>query len=67
MSDTATTERPKEIGLTEFMKEMIDEVAGFFDYWVERMVEEPDTFPDRMPPGEWDEQFRAWCDLRRGG
>lgn len=66
MPEIAELKGPKEIGLTEFMKEQIDEVSAFFDYWVCNMDEDPEHFPQVMAPGEWDEQFRAWSLLRQG-
>ena len=35
----------------------------FEAYWSERMKQSPQNFPGELQAGDWDEQFRSFCEL----
>lgn len=37
-----------------------ESLREFEKWWREQHAANPEMFPLDMPPGEWDEQFRAW-------
>jgi hypothetical protein len=53
-------ERAPEMSVGEYVSAMMSELDAFFDYYNVWREVQPDNFPERMPPGEWDEQFHAW-------
>lgn len=55
----------EERGLSEYVAELRRDAARFNAYWFEMMAKEPEHFPAKMLPGEWDEQFRAWQESQR--
>jgi hypothetical protein len=34
----------------------------FAEWWRGEQKRQPDSFPAKMPDGEWDEQYRGWVD-----
>jgi hypothetical protein len=45
----------------DFARQMAMVAAEFLVYWRRNHAEDPLAFPAEMKPGEWDEQFRAFC------
>ena len=47
--------------LDEWVEEQKKQLDKFRDYWKKQQVGgNTEFFPEDMPPGEWDEQFRLW-------
>lgn len=44
--------------LEQWAKEEKEHIERFLAWWKEHDGEE--GFPNELPPGEWDEQFRSW-------
>lgn len=59
--------KPIEINVGQYVNEMISELGRFYDYYNVWVEVQPDKFPERMPPGEWDEQFQAWQQSKNDG
>jgi hypothetical protein len=47
----------------EFVERMRSELDDFLEYWTKKMEQNPEQFPDKMPEGEWFEQYLAWCTI----
>ena len=50
----------QEIYLSTWFSRELANMQIFFDYWKENQKKNPEAFPDKMPEGEWDEQYRIW-------
>lgn len=54
-----------EITLAEYVESEIQRLRIFAAFWVRSQNEcGKDPFPDFLPPGDWDQQFVAFCDTR---
>jgi hypothetical protein len=51
-----TTDMP----LDEWLREEEYRLRAFAAWWRSERAGSPEQFPDRMPAGEWDEQYRCW-------
>jgi len=38
------------------------QLNAFVDYYRDRMADNPDYFPEMLPAGEFDEQYRIWTE-----
>lgn len=45
--------------LDEFLAAERERIERFRKFWTEGMEKEPEMFPAKLPPGEWDEQYRC--------
>ena len=52
----------------DYLVELREDVARFekLKLWRVGMAKTPDCYPTEMEPGEWDEQFMAFCHLMDG-
>lgn len=51
------------IDMSTFLSMETRKCSWFAHWWMARRKQNPEHFPMRMEPGEWDEQFRAWEEL----
>lgn len=51
-----------KISLSEFVKQEMALLERFEMDWFDNHLEDPEDWPMKMHPGDWDEQFRAWHD-----
>ncbi|NHK29152.1 hypothetical protein FF098_014625 [Parvularcula flava] len=51
----------KQMNLSMWVAEEQTSLARFALMWQEENKKNPGQYPMDMPPGEWDEQFRAWA------
>lgn len=49
----------EEETLDEFINAEYERIERFRKFWTESMKTDPELFPAKLPPGEWDEQYRA--------
>ena len=49
--------------LDDYAEELRRDVWHFVAMWQRGMRDEPEAFPEEMPPGQWGEQFRAFQDF----
>lgn len=55
------TEMPdQEITVGIYAAQLSLEVRDFKEYWSRKSRKDPEHFPPKLLPGEWDVQFRAW-------
>jgi hypothetical protein len=51
--------------LDEWAKQEKEHIERFVAWWKIEQTSEvgshKEMFPDEMPPGDWDEQFRSWA------
>ena len=58
MQPEATANRPVNLERWVFLeKRRLDEFAA---HWLVEAVKNPMHFPQSLPLGEWDEQYRLW-------
>jgi hypothetical protein len=50
-----------EIDLGKFIEGEQDDLMRFVHYWKAEQKKTPERFPEKMPYGEWWEQFAAFC------
>lgn len=48
------------MSLDEFVAEQKAELDRFAAEWRKNQAKDPEHWPERMAPGEWDEQLRAF-------
>ena len=53
-------ENDKEISLDKWIEVARSDLERFYDYWRSQQNGNPETFPDQMWPGDWDEAFMTW-------
>jgi len=51
--------------LKDFIKEEIDNLNEFADYWEVRSQLDPENFPKEINVGEWSEQYLTWLNLQK--
>lgn len=47
----------------QFVEEEITRLRAFIIFWNNQRKENKEQFPKELPPGEWDEQFRAFEEI----
>ncbi len=52
--------------LKDFMKETNNRAGRFDKYWTLMHEQNPESFPLDMLSGDWDEQFRLFCEVTNG-
>lgn len=56
----------KDITLDQFIEEEKERLEHFRKFWLKNQAsassEDKGMWPDSMPPGEWDEQYRCYED-----
>lgn len=50
------------ITVADWLKEEKERLERFVNNYLERQLLNKDSFPDRLPIGEWDEQYRCFED-----
>jgi hypothetical protein len=50
-----------EIDLQRYIQQERKRLDQFERYWESRHKHEPKNFPSSLMPGDWDEQYSAWC------
>lgn len=53
--------------LEAFVKEVREDILRFERYWVKHHKVEPERYPMRMNPGDWNEQFLAFLETEKPG
>jgi hypothetical protein len=48
--------------LIEWISGELSRLNGFVEYWRSHHEEDAEHFPDELPPGEWDEQYKSWSE-----
>lgn len=56
-------EEQNGISLSEFLSEEERRLRRFVAYWNKQHMKSPHYFPLWMEPGEWDEQYQAFCSM----
>jgi hypothetical protein len=51
-----------EIDIEQFIREEVVRLANFRDMWNAGRRSDPEVWPEKMPPGEWDEQYRGFIE-----
>jgi hypothetical protein len=46
--------------LDQYIKEQQTALKKFRQYWKDGQREDPETFPEVLPAGDWDEQFQLF-------
>ena len=54
------TEMIEGISLENFIEQEYKRLREFVQYWQTHQRELPDNYPNKLSPGEWDEQLRAF-------
>lgn len=54
-----------QITLTQFKRQLKQELAKFSTQYANEAVEDPDTFPKKMRASEWDAQLKTWQAVNR--
>jgi len=49
-----------DVDITEWAQGERVRLEDFIRMWADNHSVTPDEFPDKMPEGEWDEQFRSF-------
>lgn len=53
--------------LEDFVKELRQDALRFERTWVRENKKTPDSYPMRLPPGDWFEQFLSFVAKERKG
>jgi hypothetical protein len=48
--------------LEEFVTQQRDLLEHFQAVWSQRQANEPNNYPNELPPGDWDEQLRFFAE-----
>lgn len=54
---------PKPIDIQRFVQEQRKQLDQFERYWSKMSSRDPKMYPNELPPGDWDEQYLAWCQV----